>query len=224
MSQRLTFSYWSDPLCIWALAAQPKLDRILVEVGDRLSVDYRVVPVFGSIRWRFAEGPWASGGIAGRVATTRRIAEQAGRADISGECWHKAMPSSSWAPAAAIKAVCALARDGAIGEDAGSTYQRELRETFFVHEKNIALRAVQLELAEELKLPRGAIESRLDDGSALAAVCEDHAEKERLHIQGSPTYVFDGGRAMLYGNFDFGILHAAIEELLRGVDPGRSAC
>ena len=83
---------------------------------------------------------------------------------------------------------------------------------------------MQLEVAEELGLPRGAIESRLDDGSALAAVCEDQAEKERLHIQGSPTYVFDGGRAMLYGNFDFGILHSTVEELVRGMGPGSSAC
>jgi hypothetical protein len=29
---------------------------------------------------------------------------------------------------------------------------------------------------------------------------------------------------MLYGNFDFGILRGTIEELLRGVDPGCSAC
>ena len=69
-----------------------------------------------------------------------------------------------------------------------------------------------------------ASERRLDDGSALAAVCEDHAEKERLRLQGSPTYVFDGGRAVLYGNFDYAILQSTIEELVRGIDPGGSAC
>ena len=83
---------------------------------------------------------------------------------------------------------------------------------------------MQLEVAEGLGLPRGPIEQRLDDGSALAAVCEDHAEKERLRIQGSPTYVFDGGRAMLYGNFDYGILRSTVEELVRGAGPGGSAC
>ena len=55
-------------------------------------------------------------------------------------------------------------------------------------------------------------------------MCEDHAEKERLRIQGSPTYVFDGGRAMLYGNFDYGILRSTVEELVRGAGPGGSAC
>ena len=89
---------------------------------------------------------------------------------------------------------------------------------------NIALRSVQLEVAEELDLPRGALERCLDDGSALAAVCEDHAEKERLRLQGSPTYVFDDGRAMLYGNVAYGVLHATIDELLRGLRPEGSAC
>lgn len=224
MSECLAFSYWSDPLCVWALVAQTKLDRILAEVGDRLTIDYRIVPVFGSLAWRFEHGPWAKEGIEGRVTATRRIAEQGGRSDVSGECWRTATPSSSWAPAAAIKAVFALAREGSVARDSGPTYQRTLRERFFVRDANIALRHVQLEVAEELGLQRGPIEARLDDGSALAAVCEDQAEKERLHIQGSPTYVFDGGRAMLYGNFDFGILHGTIEELLRGVDPGCSAC
>ena len=222
MPHRLSFSYWSDPLCVWALVAQKKLDRVLADLGDQVRVDYRIVPVFGSVPWRFAQGPWAKEGVDGRVAATRRIAEQGGRPDVSGECWRRAMPATSWAPAAAIKAVFAL-EDGR-GEEAGPVYQRALRERFFVGEQNIALRSVQLELAEELGLPRGPLEARLDDGSALAHVCEDYAEKERLRIQGSPTYVFDGGRAMLYGNFDDRILRGTVEELLRGAGPGGSAC
>lgn len=222
MPHRLQFSYWSDPLCIWALVAQKKLDRVLTELGEHVRVDYRIVPVFGSVPWRFTSGPWAKDGVDGRVAATRRIAEQSGRTDVSGECWRRALPASSWAPAAAIKAVFALEEER--GDDFGAGYQRALRERFFVAEANIARRAVQLEVAEELGLPRAPIEARLDDGSALAAVCEDHAEKERLRIQGSPTYVFDGGRAMLYGNFDYGILRSTVEELVRGAGPGGSAC
>lgn len=218
----LAFSYWSDPLCIWALVAQPKLERILDELGRRVRVDYRIVPVFGSLPRRFADGPWSKDGVEGRVAVTRRIAEQAGRSDVSGECWRRAKPDTSWAPAAAIKAVFGL--DDGLGEEAGPVYQRGLRERFFVAEQNIALRRIQLELAEEMRLPLASIEARLDDGSALRAVWEDHDEKERLRIQGSPTYVFDGGRAMLYGNFDYGILHATVEELIHGVLPGGSAC
>ncbi|MCL2724447.1 MAG: hypothetical protein FWD69_08420 [Polyangiaceae bacterium] len=210
---RLKFSYWSDPLCIWALIGQPKLDRVLGEFGDRVCVDYRIVPVFGSIPWRFARGSWAKEGVEGRVIATRRVAEQGGRSDISGECWRCAAPATSWAPAAAVKAVFALG-DG-LGDRAGPAYQRALRERFFVREQNIGLRKIQLEVVEEMKLPRAPVEARLDDGSALSLVCEDHAEKERIHIKGSPSFVFDEGRVMLYGNFDEGILYKTVEELAR---------
>lgn len=221
---RIEFSYWSDPLCIWALVAQEKLDRVLGELGRQLIVDYRIVPVFGSVPWRFTQGPWAKEGIAGRVAATRRIAEQAGRADVSGECWRKAAPASSWAPATAIKAVFAMEARGECASESGSLYQRTLRERFFVGEENVARRSVQLAVAEAQGLPRAPIEQQLDDGTALAAVWEDHIEKERLKIQGSPTYVFDGGRAMLYGNFEYGMLRSTVEELVRGIHPGSSAC
>lgn len=50
MPVRMRFSYWSDPLCIWALVAQKKLDRVLAELGEHVHVEYRVVPVFGSER------------------------------------------------------------------------------------------------------------------------------------------------------------------------------
>jgi hypothetical protein len=89
---RIAFSYWADPLCIWALVAQAKLDRILEDLGAQLEVDYRIVPVFGSVPWRFSKGPWAVEGIDGRVVATRRIAEQSGRTDVSGECWRRCLP------------------------------------------------------------------------------------------------------------------------------------
>ncbi|MCL2778657.1 MAG: DsbA family protein [Polyangiaceae bacterium] len=213
MPHSVSFSHWSDPLCIWALVGQSKLDRILRDLGGCLRVEYRIAPIFGSIPWRFAEGPWAKEGILGRIAATKRIAEQNGRSDVSGECWQRAAPATSWAPAAAIKAVFALGEG--LGMKAGPAYQVALRERFFVAEQNIALRKIQLELAEEMNLPREPIEASLDDGSALCAVAEDYAEKERLRIQGSPTYIFDAGRIILYGNFNYEVLHHAVVELCR---------
>ncbi|MBL8613284.1 MAG: DsbA family protein [Myxococcales bacterium] len=222
--KKIEFGYWSDPLCVWALVAQEKLDRVLADLGEHLTVDYRVVPVFGSVAWRFTAGPWAAEGVEGRVAATRRIAEAAGRKDVSGECWRRAQPASSWAPAAAIKAAFAAERAREAEPGAGARFQRALRERFFVAEEDTARRDVALAVAESTRVPRASIERRLDDGTALAAVWEDHTERERLRIQGSPTYVFDGGRAMLYGNFDYGILRATVLELVRGLDPGSTAC
>lgn len=221
---KLTFSHWTDPLCIWAFVAQDQLDRLLAELSSRLIVDSRIVPVFGSVSWRFARGPWASAGVEGRVRATSEIAAAHGHPEVDGSCWRNDCPSSSWAPAVAIKAVSALERAGHC--DSGSTerYHSALRRRFFVECKNIARRNLQLEAAEELGIARAAIEQRLDDGSALALLWEDFQEKERLKLQGSPTYVFDDGRAILYGNFPYGVLRATVDELLRGLGPEGSAC
>lgn len=221
--RRVRFGYWTDPLCIWALVSQPKLDRLLEELGDDLDVDHRTVPVFGSVSWRLRDGPWAGGGVDGRVEATRRIAREHGRDDVSGEVWRLG-PTSSWAPGAAVKAVFAAEAAGEAPGGCGAVYERALRERFFADDRDVTRRDEQLAVAEALSIPRAAIERRLDDGSAIAALWEDHRLREALHIQGSPTYVFDDGRAMLYGDFRFGVLRATAEQLVQGLVPGASRC
>lgn len=221
---RVQFSYWTDPLCIWAFVAQSRLERILSVHTDQLAVEYRVVPVFDSVPWRFREGPWKDAGVEGRIDATRRVAREFGHEDVSGRCWATATPTSSWGPGAAIKAVFALEVAGDVEAGAGAAYQVALRRAFFVDERNICHRDTQLELAEAQSLPRASIETQLDDGSALAALCEDNRRKEALRIQGSPTYVFADGRAQLYGNFPFEVLEATVEALTSGAEPRGSNC
>lgn len=220
----LPFTYWSDPLCIWAFVAQSKLERILEEWGERVQVRYRVVPVFGSVPWRFSEGPWASAGPMGRVAATARIAREHGFASVDGTVWVDDPPASSWAPGAAIKAAFMAEERGELPQGRAAAYQWALREAFFLRNRNIARREVQLGVAEALEVDRTLIERRLDDGSALAALWEDDLDRQQSRVQGSPTYVFDAGRAMLYGNFPFGVLHATVQELATGIGLGGSSC
>jgi predicted DsbA family dithiol-disulfide isomerase len=221
---RIRFSYWSDPLCVWAFVAQDKLDRLIERHGGDLQIAYHVVPVFGSLHQRFTQGSWAGGGVEGRVKVTAEIAARFGHPEVSGECWRAAARSSSWSPGAAIEAVCVAERAGELEDGCTGRYQLALRRAFFVDDRNIAQREVQLTVAEACGLARAPIEAALDDGRALAALWEDHAQRERLGIQGSPTYVFDQGRAMLYGNVSEGVIMATVDELLSGVAPGRSEC
>ncbi len=222
--RRIAFTYWSDPLCIWAYVAQDKLDRILREWGEKLDVSYRIVPVFGSLPWRFSDGPWATGGPEGRAAATRKVAEDFGVTNVSGEVWCSDCPASSWSAAAALKVVSRLEDEGAVDAGCFAAYQWRMRERFFVDNRNMARRSEQLALAEEMDLPRAPMEASLDDGSAWAMVWEDHHERERLLIEGSPTYVFDGGRAKLFGNFSEDVLNATVKALVCGLDPGCSSC
>jgi len=220
----IRFHYWTDPLCIWAFVAQGKLDRLLAAHAGALDVTYHVVPVFGSIRWRFAEGPWAAAGVEGRVQQTAAVAARFGHPEVTGEGWRAVCEGSSWAAGAAVKAVQVAERAGELPAGACEQYQRALRAAFFLDNRNVVRRDVQLELASEHKLEAKPIAAALDDGRALAALWEDHQLRETLGIQGSPTYVFDDGRAMLYGNVSEGVIVATVAELLSGSAAGRSEC
>ncbi len=130
--RRIAFTYWSDPLCIWAYVAQDKLDRVMGEWSEKLDVSYRVVPVFGSLPWRFGEGPWAAAGPEGRAEATRKVAEDFGFDNVSGEVWTADCPASSWAASAALKIVARLEEDGDIDEGSLAAYQWRMRERLFV--------------------------------------------------------------------------------------------
>ena len=224
MPDRISLGYWSDPFCIWAYVAQPKLDRILDDHDHQLDVAYHIVPVFGSMPARFRDGSWATKGPAGRAEACQRIAREQRGVEITGEVWLRDPPASSWAAGAAAKAVCALEADGHAPAGSGGAFLRGLRDGFFEDNRNTARRSEQLALAESLGIPRAPLEAALDDGSALAMLWEDHAERERLKLKGSPSYVFDGGRAQLYGNFNYAILEATINELAAGLEAGGSNC
>ena len=221
--ERIHFEYWSDPLCIWAFVSQGRLDRLLEAKRACLSPQYRVVVVFGSVPWRFRDGNWKKAGPQGRARTTREVAARFGFDEVDGSVWLTDPPASSWAAGAAIEAV--RLAEHADETEAGNcaAYQVALRRTMFVDNRNVARRTVQLEVAEGMGLPRESIERRLDDGTALAQLAEDQRRKDEQNIHGSPTYVFDEGRAVLYGNFAEGILHSAVDELVAGMH-GSSGC
>lgn len=44
-----TVSYFSDVLCVWAYAAQIKLEELRRQFGDAISVQYHFLPLFGDV-------------------------------------------------------------------------------------------------------------------------------------------------------------------------------
>lgn len=221
---RLRFAYWSDPYCIWAYVAQRPLEALLQLHAGLLDVDYHVIPVFGSIPHRFSAGAWAAGGTAGRVAATAKVAAEHGHPEVDGTCWEVVRPSSSWAAGAAIKGVFADEAAGLQPEGAGAAFQKDLREAFFVHRLDTSHRKVQLQRAEGLGLDVAQLERQLDTGLGLAWMAEDEEVRQRSHLQGSPSWVFDGGRAVLYGRVNQDVLRHTVLDLLAGVKPGGSRC
>jgi predicted DsbA family dithiol-disulfide isomerase len=220
----LVLEHWSDPLCVWAFLAEPKLDRLLAAFPDRVEVRWRVVPLFGSVRARFTDGPWREDGPAGRARKTAELCARHGWPAITGRVWEADTPATSWAAAAAFEAVALLERQGEVAPGTSGEWLRRLRRRFFVDDRNVARRDEQRAVAEELGLPWDRVADALDDGRALAAVFEAHEQRQRQGLQGSPSFVFDGGRAILYGDVHEGVLHATVEQLLAGRAAGASRC
>jgi predicted DsbA family dithiol-disulfide isomerase len=221
---RVQLAYWSDPLCIWAFVAQDKLNRVRAQFGDDIQLNLHIVPVFGSIPHRFREGSWKAPGVEGRIASMQRIALEHTGQEITCQVWRDDPPASSWTPGAAFKAVQLMVAADKAPEGCELAYLERMREWFFLENRNIARRDVQLALAESLGIPRAPLEACRDNGQAFAALWEDHQERERLKLRGSPTWLLAEDRAELFGNFPYELLEASIKALLAGVDPGGSRC
>lgn len=221
---RLVVDYWSDPLCVWAYLAEDKLARLEQRFGDRLDLRWRTVPVFGSVSARFAHGAWQGDGPVGRTAKNAELARLRGHPEVRGGCWVDDMPATTWAPSAAFEAARIAEAEGRIPPGSAAGYLRALRHAFLVDGHNVARRSVQEAVAEARGIPAAVLAASLDDGRALAALWESHEERTRLGVQGSPTWVFDGGRAVLYGDVHEGVLQATVEQLLAGSEAGCSTC
>lgn len=223
MSDAMPCSHWSDPMCVWAYVADPRVDHILDSFGDSLAISWRAVPVFGDIPARFDGGAWASGREA-RAASTASTAARFGFENVTGQVWIDDTPSSSWPACAAFASTALLEERGELPNGAANGYLRALRRTFFEDNRNIARTSVLDEVAESLGLPVGALQTMRADGTAWQLVARDVGERERLHVRGSPTWVFDGGREMLYGNVSEAIVRVTVQELLREAGFGCSHC
>ena len=74
---------------------------------------------------------------------------------------------------------------------------------------------MQCEIAKPFGVDIAAVESRVHDGSAFAALASDYQDAEKMKIEGSPSFVMNSGRQKLYGNVGYLLIEANIRELMR---------
>ena len=208
--------YFSDLLCIWAYAAQARVDEVKARFGGDVAFDYRFCRIFGDTAERIGEGWKAKGGYAGFNAHIRDVANRFDHIEVDPEIWLTVRPASSASAHLFLKAVAlADAETTAPAESAVERAAWALRLAFFRDGRDIATRAVQSDVARELGLPADAIQQSIDSGGAHAALCGDMALEQKLSIEGSPTFVLNEGRQKLYGNVGYRVIEANLQELLR---------
>ncbi len=213
---RIFIDYYTDALCVWAWIAQPRLEELQRQWGERLGVRHRCVDIFGDSHGKIRR-QW--GEHDGFERFSDHVAESASPFDgciVNPRVWSHVRPRSSLQAHLLLKAVGLVAGDEAVGPMA-----LKIRRAFFVEGRDISDQSLLLELAAEADLDSNALQGALLDGSALAGLSGDQRSASDLSVRGSPTWVINEGRQILYGNVGYRILHANIDELLK--HPGAEA-
>jgi predicted DsbA family dithiol-disulfide isomerase len=224
-------AYFSDVLCIWAYLAQIKVDEMRKQFGSKVEIDCHFIAVFGNTAEKIGAGWEARGGFTAYNRHALSVAAGFPHVHVHSEVWLKTKPASSVSCHLFVKAVrglCAQHEIAAASPDSGRPIDEELawrlRLAFFSELRDISQRAVQLEIAEELRLPVDRIVAQIDSGRAFADLWSDSELQKRHLVDGSPTWVLNDGRQKLYGNVGYRIIEANLKEILARPDAVASWC
>ena len=183
-AQKIIIDYYSDVLCVWAWVAQPRLEEVLAEWGDQVSVRYRYLDVFGDAHTKIAAQWGGSDGMQNFAAHLHEVAAAHPHAPVHEAVWTETRPQSSLLPHTLIKAAELVA-----GADIAADYALEIRRAFFAGGLDIADKSVLLDLATGvLSIDVADLNDAANNGSAMAAVSRDMREAAAQGLKGSPTW------------------------------------
>jgi predicted DsbA family dithiol-disulfide isomerase len=224
MMESVRITHFSDVLCVWAYLSQIRCDELVAQFQDRVSIDYRYMQVFGSVRAKLG-AQWSDrGGIEGYAAHVREVASGFEHASIHPEVWLKATPESSMPCHLFLCAVRELEARGDAEPGAQARAAWAAREAFFRECEDIAVRSVLLGVAERVGVPAARIEPLLDGGIAHAALSADLADGREQAVRASPTLMLNEDRQRLTGNVGYRVIEANVRELLADSTGQRSWC
>lgn len=205
----VTLTAFSDVLCVWAHIAQIRIDEAKSAFGDTLQIASRCCSVFGDTANKIGAG-WADrGGYQAFNRHLREIGERFAHITIHPELWLNVRPASSLGAHATIKAL------QHVDSTRTEAFVRGLRHAFFAECRDVAQWSVQRDVLGAVGVDIAQVEHCLQSGVAHAALAADLAAADARRIQGSPTFVLNEGRQILYGNVGYRVLEANLREILR---------
>ena len=211
--------YYTDILCVWAWIAQPRLQELHDQWGSQVEVQLRYVDIFGDAYSKIRNRWGAEDGFEKFGEHVTHSAEPFDDTPVHAAIWNEVRPRSSLPAHLLLKAVGIVCDATAV-----KTMALHIRRAFFVEGRDIGHLGTVLELAAHHGLDSAALEAAIMDGRAMAALSTDQQKARELSVQGSPTWVLNEGRQILYGNIGYRILNANIEELLKRPGPEASWC
>ena len=211
--------YYSDVLCVWAWIAQCRQEELRQDFGSEIELDHHFVNVFGNTQTQIGEKWSSKGGFDGFGQHVIQAAAPFSNAPVVADIWQTVRPFSSAPAHEVLKAV-----EISHSEAAAENFAYLLRARFFTGPTDISRLDILLGLAEGQGLNTKRINASLNSGAALAEVMRDYQMAQAQGIKGSPSWVLDGGRQILYGNVGYRVLRANAAELLKQPQEEASWC
>lgn len=202
----INIDYYSDVLCVWAWIAQPRLRELEKQWGARITIRHHFVDIFGNCdekipaRWdsyeKFAQH-------------VKHSAQPFDEAIVNDDIWIASQPRTSAQAHLVLRAVDLVA-----GAEKMCDLALRVRRAFFVDARDVSDQDLLLTLAAEEGIDQREIVRLLQDGSAIAALSSDLRQAADQGVRGSPTWILNEGRQVIYGNVGYRVLNANVEELL----------
>lgn len=215
----ITIEYFTDMLCVWAWVAQPRINELKQQWGNDLSIHYRYMDVFGDVNHHM-KARWATrGGLSAFSEHVRLTVKKFPELSANKELWQKNSPRTSANSHLILKALQAIH-----GSAAAEEMAYKIRRAFFIDNLDISQLNTLFALVEKAGFDTLEIKNAIEDGSALADLMQDYQRARELNLKGSPSYVMNEERQILYGNVGYRVLHANVEELMRSPQNEASWC
>lgn len=233
MSQSpIVIDYYSDILCVWAYIAQVRVDEIQQAFGEKVVFKHHFFSLFGDTETRLGVGWKDKGGFDGFHDHVNAVCLQHPHVQLHPDVWKPGcQPASSATPHLMIQAIQVLVNKGALDNPRDGNQKTlveqvicAIRRAFFEQGRNIGDMAVLWDILGDYGIDRAEVQRVLDDGSALALHSHQNEKRYTLQLEGSPTYILDGGRQKLFGNVGYRVIQANIEQLLKDKSTEMSWC
>ena len=217
MNEKLSLTYYTDILCVWALISQARVHEVEEQFADDISIDYRFCSVFGDTAHKIGTGWAEKGGYAGFGTHLHEAVSEFDHINLHPEIWQRNRPVSSTPAHLLIKAV------QRIDKPQCEAILKQLRSAFFEQCLDISNWSVLKTSLEVVGISVSEVSEVIDSGVAHADLEADQRDKQALMVQGSPTFILNEGRQKLYGNVGYGVIEANIRELLRSRTAGAAS-
>lgn len=225
MSEKGTIEidYFSDLLCVWAYLAQARLDELAATLGAQVRIRYRYFNLFGDTAHKIGRG-WADrGGYRGFGEHLHEVGQQFEHIELHRGLWTEVRPLTSSGPHLAVKAAQLSGKPGKDAALLADRYAWALRLAFFRDGRDISDWVTQASVAEHVGLQPAALDAEIRSGRAHAALAADERERQAHRVHGSPSFVLNEGRQVLFGNVGYRVLEANVRELLREPTAGTAS-